>query len=61
MVPEESVDFSGRCFVFARFLGLRFSCMGQKSVLSSIYLTHKPYIWQSRGGEWKMGYSILDA
>lgn len=61
MVPEESVDFSDRCFVFARFLDFRdFHTWVKKSVLSSIYLTHKPYIWQSREGEWKMGLGIPD-
>lgn len=56
------MDFSDRCFVFARFLGFRdFHTWVKKSVLSSIYLIHKPYIWQSREGEWKMGLGILDA
>lgn len=59
---RESVDFSDRCFVFARFLGFRdFHTWVKKSVLSSIYLIHKPYIWQSREGEWKMGLGIPDA
>lgn len=56
------MDFSDRCFVFARFLGFRdFHTWVKKSVLSSIYLIHKPYIWQSREGEWKMGLGIPDA